>query len=209
MSLLSAEEVLKPILLRSSTPGHNEKVWKYLEGMNRDSGIMEPPASVIGDDARSELSKSPGRKSSKAKSQSQRLDDLARSDVSYGNTPYANGQAEEDDDIKSNTQDGVRSELDIDLNGNFDHEPGPSDHPGPHYESYDSGPSFGNFGPLPTDEYSAQWQQVYTLCSIPLATHKSHPRSPVWTTCLMSNHILFLSAVTSTLLIPAVSCLSK
>ncbi|KAI5988026.1 hypothetical protein EDD15DRAFT_2464483 [Pisolithus albus] len=29
------------------------------------------------------------------------------------------------------------------------HEPGPWDQPGPCYESFDSGPSFGNFGPLP------------------------------------------------------------
>lgn len=29
------------------------------------------------------------------------------------------------------------------------HEPGPQDPPGPRYESFDSGPSFGNKGPLP------------------------------------------------------------
>jgi hypothetical protein len=31
-------------------------------------------------------------------------------------------------------------------------EPGPHDPPGPKYESYDSGPSFGNFGPLPMED---------------------------------------------------------
>lgn len=30
-------------------------------------------------------------------------------------------------------------------------QPGPQDPPGPRYESYDSGPSFGNMGPLPED----------------------------------------------------------
>ena len=34
-------------------------------------------------------------------------------------------------------------------------EPGPQDPPGPKYESYDSGPSFGNFGPLPMDDHVA------------------------------------------------------
>ena len=31
-------------------------------------------------------------------------------------------------------------------------EPGPDDPPRPKYASYDSGPSFGNLGPLPPDE---------------------------------------------------------
>lgn len=40
-----------------------------------------------------------------------------------------------------------------DCNDPAQREPGPHDPPGPKYESYDSGPSFGNFGPLPTDEH--------------------------------------------------------
>lgn len=35
--------------------------------------------------------------------------------------------------------------------GFHQHEPGPNDAPGPRYPSYDSAPSFGNFGPLPDD----------------------------------------------------------
>ena len=129
--------------------------------MNRDSANIEPPASIFGADARSEGPMSPGKKSTKARSQSHR-NDVPRSEVSYvngqGQDVYANGQpAHDDDDVKSNTQVGMRSELDLDVNG-FHHEPGPTDLPGPHYESYDSGPSFGNFGPMPTD-YQPNWQQ--------------------------------------------------
>ena len=73
------------------------------------------------------------------------------------------------DDVDSNVQDGVRSEVGemmpfVRLKSTspyrsfFDFpqqhpEPGPHDPPGPKYESYDSGPSFGNFGPLPTDDH--------------------------------------------------------
>lgn len=52
------------------------------------------------------------------------------------------------DDADSNVQVGERSEA-----GDLPtHEPGPNDPPGPKYASYDSGPSFGNFGPFPTDD---------------------------------------------------------
>lgn len=41
-----------------------------------------------------------------------------------------------------------------------EHEPGPDDPPGPHFESY--GSSFGNFGPLPRESFSGnkQWNAV-------------------------------------------------
>ena len=52
------------------------------------------------------------------------------------------------EDADSNIQVGERSEA-----GDLPtHEPGPNDPPGPKYESYDSGPSFGNFGPFPTED---------------------------------------------------------
>lgn len=71
------------------------------------------------------------------------------------------------DDVDSNVQDGLRSEVGetiplvrliftslyiLSLNPQ-QREPGPQDLPRPKYESYDSGPSFGNFGPLPTDDH--------------------------------------------------------
>ncbi|KAI5983104.1 hypothetical protein EDD15DRAFT_2202324 [Pisolithus albus] len=44
------------------------------------------------------------------------------------------------------------------------HEPGPQDPPSPRYKSFDSGPSFGNFGPLP-DNRSCNgeplWQKLW------------------------------------------------
>ncbi|KAF9222509.1 hypothetical protein BS17DRAFT_782960 [Gyrodon lividus] len=52
------------------------------------------------------------------------------------------------EDVESNVQDGRKTELSI-VGQSRVHEPGPQDPPGPRYESFDSGPSFGNFGPLP------------------------------------------------------------
>ncbi|KIM45431.1 hypothetical protein M413DRAFT_66595 [Hebeloma cylindrosporum] len=79
-----------------------------------------------------------------------------------------------DDDADSNVQEGVRSEMgDAIL-----HEPGPNDPPGPKYASYDSGPSFGNFGPLPTDDQP------------PPASNNPYARSswnPVWTNIIHEN----------------------
>ncbi|KAJ3505625.1 hypothetical protein NLJ89_g7322 [Agrocybe chaxingu] len=60
----------------------------------------------------------------------------------------ANGHAGIEDDVDSNVQDGIRSEI----GEMMGHEPGPNDPPGVKYASYDSGPSFGNFGPLPTED---------------------------------------------------------
>ncbi|KAG0693304.1 hypothetical protein DFH29DRAFT_964675 [Suillus ampliporus] len=52
------------------------------------------------------------------------------------------------DDLDSNVQDGQKTQLSINAQSAM-HEPGPQDPPGPRYESFDSGPSFGNKGPLP------------------------------------------------------------
>ncbi|KAF9010684.1 hypothetical protein BDQ17DRAFT_1346684 [Cyathus striatus] len=52
------------------------------------------------------------------------------------------------DDAHSN----IQMALDQKLGRLWYREPGPHDPPGPKYESYDSGPSFGNFGPLPMDD---------------------------------------------------------
>ena len=75
-------------------------------------------------------------------------------------------EVDERDDVNSNVQVGTRSELGempvVSSNALSSigvltlppqREPGPHDPPGPKYASYDSGPSFGNFGPLPVDEH--------------------------------------------------------
>ncbi|KAI6001353.1 hypothetical protein EDD15DRAFT_2192982 [Pisolithus albus] len=67
------------------------------------------------------------------------------------------------------------------------HEPGPQDPPSPHYKSFDSGPSFGNFGPLP-DNRSCNgeplWQKLWeqhnygtplTGARVPLPTSVASP----------------------------------
>ncbi|KAJ8515599.1 hypothetical protein ONZ45_g7018 [Pleurotus djamor] len=150
--------VLKPILLRSKTPIPSEKVFKYLESMQIEGadipashsdfgGRSERGGSVV-NGARSAANginpaASPKILSPLARSQSSdaRLANLANSAVSYGHNQVA-----EDDDAKSTSQDGQRTEVE-----SVHREPGPADPPGPKYESYDSGPSFGNFGPLPDD----------------------------------------------------------
>ncbi|KAF7428115.1 hypothetical protein PC9H_007334 [Pleurotus ostreatus] len=145
---------LKPILLRSRTP-----VLKYLEAIQAEGADFPASHSDIGD-APKEGSVMNGAPSAvngtnplaspkifspiaKSHSSEAQLANLASSPVSYG---QHNG-AEVDDDAKSNTQDGQRTEV-----GSI-REPGPADPPGPKYESYDSGPSFGNFGPLPDDAH--------------------------------------------------------
>ncbi|KAG6876929.1 hypothetical protein C0992_011333 [Termitomyces sp. T32_za158] len=70
-----------------------------------------------------------------------------------------------DDDADSNVQEGRTSEAgDTMIPAR---EPGPHDPPGPKYESYDSGPSFGNFGPLPPDDHVpapdiSSWNPIWT-----------------------------------------------
>lgn len=53
-------------------------------------------------------------------------------------------------------------------------EPGPHDPPGPKYESYDSGPSFGNFGPLPPDDHV---QPAYMSASLAHGSWNVRPLS--------------------------------
>ncbi|KAJ7497278.1 hypothetical protein FB451DRAFT_1210752 [Mycena latifolia] len=152
--------VLSPILMRSSTPGPNEKVLNYLEGMSREGNEADdtPPRSIA--DAEEYQSKHSvsrnGLYSPAARSRnSEALRDLANSPVSYDGRlneggPRLTREAEDDgDDGDSVEQNGQRSEFGghaLPIN-----EPGPNDAPGPRYPSYDSGPSFGNFGPMPDD----------------------------------------------------------
>ncbi|OJT01677.1 hypothetical protein TRAPUB_7879 [Trametes pubescens] len=76
---------------------------------------------------------------------------------------FADGDRENGDDIRSDVQENA-SELartiPIHTTGIPEHEPGPDDPPGPHFESY--GSSFGNFGPLPRESFSGnkQWNAV-------------------------------------------------
>jgi hypothetical protein len=157
MSAVGSGDVLKPILLRSSTPGPNEKVLKYLEGMSKDTADTTPPRSIAGSyrskgprstrSARSATGSKAFGPTSGRNGDGRQLHDL--DEVSYEGDSKAHAKDDyEDDDIDSDVQVGRRSE-----NGTAlpEREPGPGDPPGPHYESYDSGPSFGNFGPLPQD----------------------------------------------------------
>lgn len=151
-------EGLNQVLLRSSTPAPNEKVLNYLESMSRegDEPSITPPRSLVdGYHSRSGsvrngngalYSPPPGSQKS-----APRLE-LPSSPMSYANR-HINGAPsprEEDGDVASDVQEGRRSEVGDNL---LLREPGPHDPPGPKYESYDSGPSFGNFGPLPPDDH--------------------------------------------------------
>ncbi|KAJ6586905.1 hypothetical protein DFH09DRAFT_1141890 [Mycena vulgaris] len=158
--------VLNPILMRSSTPGPNEKVLNYLEGMSREGNEADdtPPRSIA--DAEEYQNKHPfsrnGLYSPAARSRnSDTLRDLAASPVSYdgrlneGGARVAEGY-EDENDTDSVEQNGQRSEfgghaLPIRQPEFIQNEPGPNDDPGPRHPSYDSGPSFGNFGPMPDD----------------------------------------------------------
>ncbi|EPQ57058.1 hypothetical protein GLOTRDRAFT_120413 [Gloeophyllum trabeum ATCC 11539] len=139
-------EVLRPILMRSSTPAPSEKVLLYLESMSREEMMSDPEElspSIRGDD---EPPMSPGRWNPR----SPRL--TGGSDfrpTSPGNglqglrngseAVYAPADGARDDDLDSNVQE--RGTM-------LGREPGPEDEPGPRYISYGSGPSFGNLGPL-------------------------------------------------------------
>ncbi|KAJ7262193.1 hypothetical protein B0H12DRAFT_319434 [Mycena haematopus] len=145
--------VLNPILMRSSTPGPNEKVLSYLEAMSREGNEADdtPPRSIAdAEDYQNQLGRS-GLYSPHARSRnSEALRELANSPISYdgqGATP--NHQDQDGDDTDSIEQNGQRSEFGAHILPIP--EPGPNDAPGPHYPSYDSGPSFGNFGPMPDE----------------------------------------------------------
>ncbi|RXW23505.1 hypothetical protein EST38_g2325 [Candolleomyces aberdarensis] len=144
MSALDSGGVLKPILLRSSTPAPNEKVLKYLESMSKeeDAPTNSPPASLYGPPSVN-YQKSP------ALSRVELLSPNIRSKFPDDHFDEEHHEGDVDgEDADSNIQVGERSEP-----GDLPtREPGPNDPPGPKYESYDSGPSFGNFGPFPTDD---------------------------------------------------------
>lgn len=118
-------------------------VMKYLESMSKeeDAPTNSPPASLFGGPG-------PDYQKSPALSRASLLSPHIRSklpDDYFEDNHEGEGDGE---DADSNIQVGERSEPG-DLPA---HEPGPNDPPGPKYESYDSGPSFGNFGPLPTED---------------------------------------------------------
>ncbi len=97
------------------------------------------------------------------------LEDLARSELSYGLVPPPKAE-----DARSNEQEGVRTPS-IRSHAELRPEPGPEDEPGPHYVSYGSGPSFGNFGPLPRFSFDAHGMPLHP------------PMSPVRGQFYMSN----------------------
>ncbi|KAG5641009.1 hypothetical protein DXG03_006383 [Asterophora parasitica] len=142
----------------------NEKVLQYLERMNQEGEYPDntPPRSLVDPDefrspgrskvgsplprVRSPEFRSPRSKASEA---------LLNSPMSYANRNGGDAIPHDDDDGDSNIQVGRSSEAgDTILPVR---EPGPHDPPGPKYESYDSGPSFGNFGPLPADDQPQSW----------------------------------------------------
>ncbi|KAF8210214.1 hypothetical protein K438DRAFT_1710849 [Mycena galopus ATCC 62051] len=169
--------VLNPILMRSSTPGPNEKVLSYLEAMSREGNEADdtPPRSIADAEDYQNLGQNMGRSglySPPARSRnSEALRELAASPVSYdGRMNQAAYQTHENDDGDTDSveQNGQRSEfggqpLPI-------REPGPNDAPGPHYPSYDSGPSFGNFGPMPDE--ANNFNEVVTSTWTPGWTHQ-------------------------------------
>ncbi|KAJ7783164.1 hypothetical protein B0H16DRAFT_1447328 [Mycena metata] len=128
---------------------------------------VTPPRSIA--DAEEYQNKHPpsrnGLYSPAARSRnSEALRDLANSPVSYdGKLILGGAQEDEDDEDEADSveQNGQRSEfggqqaLPI-------REPGPNDLPGPHYPSYDSGPSFGNFGPMPDEGRSTPLMSTWT-----------------------------------------------
>ncbi|KAF9024803.1 hypothetical protein BDZ89DRAFT_1040870 [Hymenopellis radicata] len=164
-----SDHQLPGILMRSQTPGPNEKVLDYLEGMSRDEIDTKPPPSLV-DNAeyrsRGSRSRGPSRVQSPA-ARSHRSDapnDRANSRVSYNGRDDNAGDG--GNDFDSNAQE--RSD-----NGEEEilHVPGPQDPPGPRYESYDSGPSFGNLGPMPED-YGANPVSVLSALDPQWGNHK-------------------------------------
>ncbi|KAH7924265.1 hypothetical protein BV22DRAFT_1120293 [Leucogyrophana mollusca] len=92
---------------------------------------------------------------------------------------------EDGDDLDSNVQEG---KMTVGPQSTGMPEPGPQDPPGPRYESFDSGPSFGNFGPLPDHAANngmppwSTWQPNFnntplTEAKIPLPMSVASPRS--------------------------------
>ncbi|KAG6817830.1 hypothetical protein H0H93_006951, partial [Arthromyces matolae] len=166
---MTTKEVLTPFLLRSSTPAPNEKVLRYLEGMSKEGEEPDtsPPRSVLdADEFRSKVG-SPRARSPQVQSpaRSKRNESLLNSPMSH-HSRNGGQVVPHDDDADSNAQEGRTSEAgDTMLPAR---EPGPHDPPGPKYESYDSGPSFGNLGPFPIDDH------------IPVTTNNLSTWNPDW-----------------------------
>ncbi|KAJ7647352.1 hypothetical protein FB45DRAFT_822173 [Roridomyces roridus] len=164
---------LNPILRRSTTPGPNEKVLNYLEGMSREGNDVDvtPPRSLADPNDYRHFSHRPGLFSPTARSRhSDALRDLAQSPVSYDGRLHNGGalrREDEHDDTDSTEQNGQLS----DFGGqtplpvrqpDLHHEPGPHDAPGPKYPSYDSAQSFGNFGPMPDEFHNSRMMSTWT-----------------------------------------------
>lgn len=181
------------VLLRSSTPGPNEKVLKYLQGLEISDADNRPPASLMEEyeDYQGDVMKSPGSRRSR-KSRSRLGDDAAKSEASVPRSRATGAgrvqtiQEDEGDEIKSTTQEGQNSIF----GDEPQHEPGPNDLPGPRYQSYDS--SFGNFGPLPADDppptnalFGSTWNPTWTAqpppqtdpAGLPLPESVASPRA--------------------------------
>ncbi|KAF8629121.1 hypothetical protein AX17_005707 [Amanita inopinata Kibby_2008] len=143
------QEVLRPTLLRSTSPSSNEKVLQYLESLKKpgEEPDCRAPPSIIDTEEYHNLVGSPGQRSHYTSSARSKLGEDKRSETARA----LPGGEEDGDDADSNVQQGVRSEAGDPAAPM--REPGPTDPPGPKYESYDSGPSFGNLGPLPPDDH--------------------------------------------------------
>ncbi|KZT10631.1 uncharacterized protein LAESUDRAFT_341809 [Laetiporus sulphureus 93-53] len=161
MSTLDVRDPIKSHMLRSATPGSNEK------GMSK-----YPPD----DDKASSIRSSVSRLRSPLSNGASRLDELPEE--------RDNGDG---GDIRSDVQEGNGSDImrtiPVHTTGPPEHEPGPNDPPGPHFESY--GSSFGNFGPLPAEgavapplsgtAWNAQNAPTKNGMPLPASSSDSHP----------------------------------
>ncbi|KAF9268673.1 hypothetical protein L218DRAFT_977161 [Marasmius fiardii PR-910] len=160
MSALGSGEVLKPLLIRSSTPAPNEKVLKYLEGMSNvsheDMANSRPASVVDHEDYKSTRGGAARSGVYSPRSQASQLRNFPKSALGHPHSTSHKPEEEDDGDADSLVQ--QRSEGGTALPVP---EPGPHDPPGPRYESFDSGPSFGNLGVLPPDDLSSHNQKIY------------------------------------------------
>lgn len=139
-------------------------VMRYLDGMAKSGNTPTntPPRSLV---AGSEYAKS-------QVSQGDLLSPSMRQKYLGGDGNAGHEGGDEEDDADSTEQVGQRSALGLQSeNGDIPlHEPGPNDPPGPKYESYDSGPSFGNFGPMPTEDRASinpPFTNSWNVCILP------------------------------------------
>ncbi|KAL6310462.1 hypothetical protein BKA93DRAFT_17945 [Sparassis latifolia] len=107
-----------------------------------------------------------------ASTNGRRLEELAEEDAGY--EEHRNGGIEIRSDVQEANGSDIARTIPIHTTGLPEHEPGPDDPPGPHFESY--GSSFGNFGPLPPGP--APWNNGQT----------NAPLSPIDTASFTSSH---------------------